>query len=1583
MSQLPVYTVHEHVPATIQHVEACVLSPEEIRRRSVCRIIEPLVYEKNMPKGGGVNDHRLGVVDRRFRCGTCGAIVGECIGHEGHIELPWPVYHAAHIERVMRILRLVCFSCSRLLFLTEDSASSPSLPVDDEEEEETRTMAPSSHDDNSKVNRMLARTQQKERLSSLASLVKKTTSKKGSDANKIAFCPHCQLPQPHYTRDGTIVRCDWKQVLHRLDEDARRQVQWRPFTAADARDILQNISDADCRCLGLDPSRTRPEYFIQTNMVVSSPVIRPTIAQSSGARNKGLDDLTKMTICVVKAVRAICRWQHEQYRLQSGYNQDNGDDVHIWPPPFYADRYPETLPFSTWSHQQPPREDLLEELQTSVSALINNDVRGAKQAMQRSGAPRKSIQARFKGKEGRVRGNVMGKRVNFSGRNVITPDACIDANELGVSGETMSNSIFPDRVCQYNYAVLQHCVRLGADHPLGALAVATPERNIIYLEALEDGTLRDNLATRMTIGWTVYRYLRDGDLVIFNRQPSLHRGSMLSFRAVRREKQLTTGLNLANTTIYNADFDGDEMNIHLPISHPTRAEARVLMANENHMITPQSHTAIIALVQDALVGTFLMTRQDVFLTRPEVMQLLMSLRYPIHQGLPVPAILRPKELWTGKQVFSLLISPRITLCRQVRQLSQNDPLDHHERYVCVEDGELLCGSLCKETVGGTRGSLVLLMWRDVSHDAAMNFVSDAKRLVNAWIHSRGLSLGVEDVISPERLTQRVDALMDHVVQHIDNKLIPLAAQPNALAGHRPMDVEQAVVRLQNNAMNLVTNYVQQEHRVTQLRNALDITSVAKSKGGFFNKTQIVGCVGPQNIEGRLIQPDIYSDRPLPSFRRGERGARAMGFICNNFSRGLSPSEQYFHAMTGRESLAHMAVKTSKIGYMQRKISKAMESEKVEYDYTARNADHCIIEFSYGYDHIDPTMCEFVEMAPYMACTNKTLLQKTTCHQHGQCEYGQRCYERILACRERLKEARLYASKREGKRWETKLLLPLNPSRFLRRWRNNKKGVSDLSCKDIARPVLRLCDAIERFCQTHFAASSALCLTILCTFTCARVRQNGLHAQELDEVCTAMGHEYFGKALIAPGEGIGVISAESIGESPTQMTFNTFHFAGVAEKNVTLGVPRLQELIETTTNMKKPAMTVYLRGPFKESAGGASLVRHELEYVTLEQLVRQTPIIIRKQRTVSSPSVVVTETWQTLCDKLGQSTTSMKKRKRNVLEPTEDEDDHLRWSTTANELFQTRGDDNDDGYAVHITLHRPSLVMRQLGPNDVAQALRRLLKGRDVHISCSPYNMPKWYVRIDLTHEVENMLRMSNELHESDDSSSAIAPPPTTTNTFVRKKKERQQRRDPRWTPEQLQSFLSTHVVSDLLSHCVLGGFAGLRHVTVAEQTITYEAEAEDGVAHKTECVLFTEGSRLQQVLGLGHLSVDATRTISNDVHEVNNVLGIDAAVNVLFHELRQVLSFDNTYVQDRHIMLAVHTITWHGTLVPMNRHGMHFFDEGFLKPSSFEETYDIISDASAFSQDDPLRSVTSKIMFGQMATFGTGMMDIVKDKNMV
>ena len=930
--------------------------------------------------------------------------------------------------------------------------------------------------------------------------------------------------------------------------------------------MLTHLSDEDVDLLGFSAEASHPRNMIAQTLVVPPPCARPAIYSSEGSRSRGQNDLTVRLL-------EVMRRSHE-----------------------VAASIPET---HTWRSMGAPSADLLEKLarlQYEVFLMVNNGTRVQKPpGMGRSGgsASAKTLLERIKGKEGRVRGNLMGKRVDFSARCVITPDAYFDCDRVGVPERIAVELTFPEVVNAINRDALEARVRRGAHRVDGAHAVLHADGTVTHLASCRD---RDGVAVR--VGDVVERPLADDDVVVFNRQPSLHMHGMVAHR-VRIMPGYTFRIALPVAAPYNADFDGDEMNLHVPQSRAAIAECATLMAvAQANGIGAQANRPVMGIVQDSLLSLHLLTQPEVLVTRRHACRMLGHVR----RAAPPPAAggrrvradgTTSARWWTGKQLVSeilpagLYVEPHDDLDPSTAPFDDDAALP-----VVVRDGALLCGVLRKAHVGTAAGGIVDVLCRDLGGVACLRFMSDAQRLTHEFLLQRGHHVNIEDVMlsaqGHERVTERlqkVSTLCDEIQREVD------AGAPADMASKG----EAAILRLLSKTL-MQTGAIVNEHMSP--RSSIRRMVTAGSKGSFLNLSQVCAALGQQSLEGARIVAEKGA-RTLPCFAHHDTSLAARGMVFNSFALGLSPSELYYHGIGGREGLVDTAVKTSVTGYLQRRMNKSMEDNVVHADGTVRVADGGVVAFRYGSDGLDPAKLERARLA---------LLAEPEARVRARMTEEEAAL--ALACRDDVRAVKTHVLAGE---FDARVLLPFHPERVRRRIERHAAGARRPGSRrgrrgrpggrrrprrrDAARPPLAR-ECVARGCR----AVAAAVLHVLCASSVAGMARDA-HAALRDDL-----EDRVARAAVAPGESVGCLAAQSIGEPATQLTLNSFHTAGVAAKNVTLGIPRLKELLDATRNPKTPCTTLRFRAPYARSEPFASYVADTLALTRLGDIVASCALV---------------------------------------------------------------------------------------------------------------------------------------------------------------------------------------------------------------------------------------------------------------------------------------------------------------------------------------------------------------------------------------
>jgi len=840
------------IPKNVGSIKFRLMSPDEIRRLSVTKIITPdTIGEDGFPITMGLMDTRLGVIEPGLVCRTCGRRVDECPGHFGHIELERPVVHAGYAKLVKDWLNATCSSCGRIKLTDEKK---------EKRINELKRAAEEGFDE--------------ERV--IAQGIK--------EASLVTVCPHCGAENSKVALD--------KPTTFRIDNSK--------LTPTDVRAWLEKISDDECELIGIGKG-IRPEWAVMTVLPVPPVTVRPSITLETGERSE--DDLTHKLVDIIRI------------------NQRLRENIDAGAPQLIV-------------------EDLWELLQYHVTTYFDNQTSGIPPARHRSGRPLRTLAQRLKGKEGRFRSNLSGKRVNFSARTVISPDPMISLNEVGVPLDIAKELTVPERVTDFNIERLRNLIRKGPDNYPGANYIM--RRNNLRLRVTE--TNKNELAGTLDIGDVVERQLVDGDAVLFNRQPSLHRMSMLCHRA-RVLPYRTFRLNPLVCSPYNADFDGDEMNLHVLQGEEAIAEARSLMSVEEHLLSPRFGGAIIGCIHDHITGLYLLTHGNEEMDRSTAFRILSESGYTGE----IP------EKLTGKEMFSLILPSidvefKAKICEHCENCSkENCPND---AYVVIRNGKLLKGTIDDVAVGAFNGKLINEIAKEYGNDRAREFLDSASRLSIAILSTLGVTIGIDEEDIPAEAQDQIREVLDDAKNRVDENIEiynrgELEQAPGrSLEETLELEIMRILAKARDDCGQIASKHVGME-------NSAVIMARTGARGSMLNISQMSGSVGPQSIRGERISRG-YERRTLSHFRKGDIGAAAKGFVESSYKKGLNPLEYFFHSMAGREGLVDTAVRTSRSGYMQRRLINALENLKADYDRSVRDPADKIIQFEYGDDGIDPS-----------------------------------------------------------------------------------------------------------------------------------------------------------------------------------------------------------------------------------------------------------------------------------------------------------------------------------------------------------------------------------------------------------------------------------------------------------------------------------------------------------------------------------------------------------------------------------------------------------------------------------------------------
>jgi DNA-directed RNA polymerase subunit A' len=1269
----------------IDAIKFGVLSPDEVRRLSVVEIQMSDTYDEDgAPIAGGLMDQRLGTLEPRQRCRTCGNIAINCPGHFGHIELAVPVVHVEFAKQIYRVLSATCRGCGRILL-----------------EEETRQKL--------QANRIL----EIDMFGKVSDETSAEIIKQSKKYKRHKECPHCGMVQTlvKFAKPTTFHEID-KEDFESKDAESSEVVEevTRRLSPNMIREWFERIPNEDLELLNFDPSSARPEWMVLQVLPVPPVDVRPSIILESGIRAE--DDLTHKLVDIIRI------------NLRLRENIDAGAPTLII-------------------------EDLSELLQYHVTTYFNNEVSGIPPARHRSGRTLKSLAQRLKGKEGRFRGNLSGKRVDYSARTVISPDPNLDINQVGVPVHIATKLTVPIVVTDRNIEEMQKLIINGPNQHPGAIYVIRPDQKRIRLEFVTD---RSDIAAGIEPGYIIERHLKDGDIAVFNRQPSLHRMSIMAHR-VKVLPYKTFRMHLTVCPPYNADFDGDEMNLHIPQSKEAQTEARLLMQVQDQILSPRYGAPIIGATKDFISGSYLLTRKETKLTADEVGKLL---AYTKHKGdIPKPKLLKPTPKWSGKEVFSIYLPKdfnfvtRANICQHCTDCEREEC--QHDAYVMIQQGKLLTGIIDKNSIGAERADTIFhRIIKDYGTTAGHDFLNKVSRLINGFLAIRGFTYSMDELTLDDKEVKNIRSAMKRMERSVA-KLVN--EYETGVLERLPGQSLQETFEIK--VMNELAKARDKAGEVVQeglgMSNSGIIMTKSGARGSSLNIGQMMGSVGQQSIRGKRIMRG-YEDRTLPHFKELDSAPSARGFVYNCYRDGLTPIEFFFHAMGGREGLVDTAVRTQQSGYMQRRLINALEHLRVEYDGTVRNSIGEIVQFQYGEDGVDPAKSDHGMAVNVSLLTDRTKIT-------------------------------------------------------LKKGKAATKQFIDKKINSIKEPIpLLLKEEMKR-----------------------RFLESELTRKGVEEVIEIVLRNY-DYSLVEPGEAVGIVAAQSIGEPGTQMTLRTFHYAGVAELNVTLGLPRLIEIVDARKIPSTPVMSIALDDKHKKSEKKAREVAQKLTYTVIDDVIDSINVDLRQE-------------------------------------------------------------------AVRIIIDQERMQTLGVTIKEVENAI--------------PF---------DFTAESENTYTISLEEEKSKDPGKIIA------------------------------SLIKARI-------------KGVPEIKRVLTTI------DNG-----EWIIRTDGSNLEGVLRIE--GINKQKATTNNIHEIANILGIEAARNALVNEAHAVLSEQGLDVDIRHVMLVSDIMTKTGDVQQIGRHGISGDKNSVLARAAFELTIQHLVDAAIKGETDPLKGVIENIIVGQSMPLGTGSVEL-------
>uniref|UniRef100_A0A452TPE3 DNA-directed RNA polymerase subunit n=1 Tax=Ursus maritimus TaxID=29073 RepID=A0A452TPE3_URSMA len=1702
----------------LQGISFGMYSADELKKLSVKSITNPRYLDSlGNPSVNGLYDLALGPADSKEVCSTCVQDFSNCSGHLGHIELPLTVYNPLLFDKLYLLLRGSCLNCHMLTcpravihllvcqlrvlevgalqavfelerilnrFL-EENADPTAFEIQEELEQYTAKIIKTVLQRSSNgTARFFALSQQVKNVCESKSKLIAYFWKAHMTAKR---CPHCKTGRSVVRKEhNSKLTVTYPAMVHKkadqkdtepLGKQAgpwdRSQMGKRGYlTPTSAREHLTALWKNEGFFLnylfsGLEnvdmESRFNPSMFFLDFLVVPPSRYRPVNRLGDQMFTNGQTVNLQAVMKDMVLIRKLLALMAQEQELPCEVAAPDKDSSVVLDRSFLSMLPGQSLTdklYNIWIR-----------LQSHVNIVFDSEM--DKLMMEKYPGIRQILEK----KDGLFRKHMMGKRVDYAARSVICPDMYINTNEIGIPMVFATKLTYPQPVTPWNVQELRQAVINGPNVHPGASMVINEDGSRTALSAV-DLTQREAVAKQLltpAMGFLnamrVCRHVENGDILLRNRQPTLHRPSIQAHHARILPEEKVLRLHYANCKAYNADFDGDEMNAHFPQSELGRAEAYVLACTDQQYLVPKDGQPLAGLIQDHMVSGANMTIRGCFFTREQYMELL-------YRGLTdkvgrvklfPPAILKPFPLWTGKQVVSTLliniipedhiplslsgkakISGKAWVQESPRPVPGFNPDSMCESQVIIREGELLCGVLDKAHYGSSAYGLV--------HCCYEIYGGETSGKVLTCLLYRGFTLGVEDIL----VKPKADVKRHRVIEestHCGPRAVraalnlPEAASCDEVRG-KWQDAHLGKDQRDFNMIDLkfkeeVNHYSNEINKACMPfglhrqfpENNLQMMVQSGAKGSTVNTMQISCLLGQIELEGRR-PPLMASGKSLPCFEPYEFTPRAGGFVTGRFLTGIKPPEFFFHCMAGREGLVDTAVKTSRSGYLQRCIIKHLEGLVVQYDLTVRDSDGSVVQFLYGEDGLDIPKTQFLQpkQFPFLASNYEVIMKSKHLHEVLSRADPQKALRHFRAIKKwqskhsnallrrgaflnysqkiqaAVKALNLEGGNQNGRSLGTHQVtsggcVPHEQSR--RKYQKKAAPCPDPSLA-VWRPDIYFASVSETFEKKMDDYSLE--------WASQAERSYEKSELSLDRLRTLLQLKWQ-RSLCDPGEAVGLLAAQSIGEPSTQMTLNTFHFAGRGEMNVTLGIPRLREiLMVASANIKTPMMSVPVLNT-KKALKRVKSLKKQLTRVCLGEVIKIDvqesfcigdkqdkfqvyqlrfqflPHAYYQQEKCLRPQDILhfveTRFFKILMESLRKknskasafrSVNTRRATQRDLDNSGESERNHVSGSPREQE-----GDEEEEGPIVDAEAEE--------GDADASDAKRKEKQEEEVDYESEEEEVEEENNDEDVQEEghisangarKEQDEEVGSGPEEDSPPAAPLTQPRNSTRSGEPRGAEAVERRvqavreshpfiedyqydseESLWCqvtvklPLMKINFDMSSVVMSLAQSAVVYATKGITRCLLNETT---------NKKNEKELVLNTEGINLPELFKYAEV-LDLRRLYSNDIHAMASTYGIEAALRVIEKEIRDVFAVYGIAVDPRHLSLVADYMCFEGVYKPLNRFGIRS-NSSPLQQMTFETSFQFLKQATMMGSHDELRSPSACLVVGKVVRGGTGLFEL-------
>lgn len=1440
---------------SITRIDFSIYSNSDIIKDSVITesggIVVAEIYANGEPVHNGASDKRLGVTESKVKCLTCGETALTCPGHFGHISFVEPVFNMGFLLFLKNILSCICIRCNKLLVYKNES----------------------------EIIKLLKNKQGKQRFAEIRSICKgithcqKENSGCGTPAHKISI-------DKKYGNVFLLAEAVKKTGDEESGDNKKRTQQI--LTPQLCYDILKLVSNEDCIIMGFDPEKSRPEDMIIVNFPVPPVQVRPSIKMEILSSSTIDDDLTHKIVDIIKSNENLKDTKGDGSLIKS---TSINDDFML--------------------------------LQFHVATFFANDILGLPRSQQKNKKITKSLSERLKGKEGRVRGNLMGKRVDMSGRSVITSDPNIALNEVGIPLIIAKNLTYPEIVTKYNIQYLRQLVQNGKKVYPGANFVI---KNIVNADGEEDKHVYHLKYTEKLVplvpGDIVERHLVNGDMILFNRQPSLHKLSMMGHKChvINNPELLTFRVNVSVTDPYNADFDGDEMNIHIPQTAQTVTEIRLIANAAKRIVSPATSSIAINAKQDTLMGSYVQTFDTTKIDWKDAMNILMATTVGIKNKIP------KHKYISGKYLYSEIIPKGINIVKK----KHNGDIQ-----MKIKNGKITEGIFGKSEIS----SVVQKTWFQYGSNETQNFIDDLQRMILQFLMRYGYTVSIKDTVMSEEVHDLIYKIVETKRKEALSAITEYENDPYIMTKEAfEIYLQKALQALQNDVQKTIMNNF-------NVNNGIFIAICSGSSGTDMNAAHIIGCVGQIIVEGKRIQKK-FNNRTLPTYHQHDDSAFARGFCHNSFISGLNPMEFFFQVMAGREGIINTAIKTADTGYIQRKLIKILEDIKVEYDGTVRNANDKLIQCVYGDNGVN-TENQIEQKIEIISANNQTvrdkyiytkeelndLKKKYGTDSKYTAELNEALYNKLIGMRDHIRKIQK-AINISSIAFKESYMMPVDIHQFI----TNILNREDREITEIVDPHYVLsqiknmysgpCSKIMKYNDKKSVIKKAderriklllkfYLFDVLVPKKCTHIYK--LSKDEFDEIVA-----YFKKTImlskVEGGEMVGFVGAQSIGEPVTQTNLKSFHKSGTG-KTVSGGLVRIKELLSVTKKIKTPITEIILEGQYKMDKVIVSKIASYLKYTTLKDVIDTVDIYYDP-------------------DPYSKSSIMSKDNVTNIFEGGQGK------SGCQTEIQGLP-------WILRLVLSKEKMIERNVTMLEIKTSFCHNWVMRYEDSKGSKKEYKKVIEKISQCAIVTNF-----------DNS----PTPTVHIRFDANNYN-------------FNTLIQFHDM--VINKYKIKGIPNITESNNIVEETYIDFDKEGNVLTQKQYIIVTEGINLNEISQINGINLTETRC--NDIVMIYETYGVEAARAAFIREFTKAIESSAGFSNYQHIEILVDAITHMGGLIAVNRHGANKLDTDPFSRASFEKTVEQLLAAAAFGELDHIRSVSAKVMVGSLINGGTGCFDLLLD----